>query len=165
MIFRLTAKAAAKLKEPVVSKEPRECNPYLEWYVELLYIDNVQYLLTVNAASFLCVVLPKKGIPNTATYSSRVIPAIGEVLLDINCKDIFENVIIPGANTNRFTKTASRSVLGTIKEIVFALQDEIYHRQLSSLELSVRLNRNIWRTIGYKTPPKAFKAIGQMDYI
>jgi len=158
MVFRLTEKLAKKLKEePVASKEPLRCDPYLEWYASLFRFNRAQYVITMNAASLLTVVDHGRGITDDNSYLRSVLPMIGEMLEKYDCRLIFQRVIAPNCGKIRFGKTTDKSALGSMNRMIFTIKCICEQEEISPWDMGLEVNKMIWKPIDYLTPVEAFK--------
>ena len=62
MIFRLSQKVAAKIKEPDLKTVPPAVDPFSDWHVGMFIHERLQYLIVVNSTSLFTVLLRGKGI-------------------------------------------------------------------------------------------------------
>ncbi|MCL4195363.1 MAG: hypothetical protein KJZ87_26730 [Thermoguttaceae bacterium] len=66
MIFRLSRKLAAKLKEGSLPSLPLDENPYADWSAHLFTADRTQYIIISNTKSLYSVVLYGRGITDSS---------------------------------------------------------------------------------------------------
>jgi hypothetical protein len=152
LTVRCTAKLLKRLPgEPAADPAPSTTR-LGEWYATILVEWPAQLVLLVNELTRLAVILPARPL---ATLALRIPDAVARV--------IFELGVSPGAISEErramepivFAKTASRSVLGTMNEIVFerACIREM-EPGMSDLAMSMKLARMLM-TIpphGYEVP-------------
>lgn len=152
LILRCTAKLLSRLKAPVVAAPPPSTTRLGDWYATILIWRPAHRVLLVNELTRLAVVLPAREL---STLAERIPEAVARVLLDIGVEPGVVEEERSAMTEISFAKTASRSVLGTMNEFVFYL-DELRESKphLTEHVLSTLLAQELTTIppLGYEVP-------------
>ena len=160
MIIRFTEKLAKKLKlGPITKIDDKPDNPYLEWYANYFTANRVQYVMVTNAASLLTIVMYGRGMTDNDSFLKQVTSQLGDYLKEIDCELIFSRIIAPNFGMARLSKTADRSVLGTMKLMAEILKIKLEAVELCPMDLTEYINTNNFNAIDFQQPIEAFKAL------
>lgn len=118
MLLRLTEKMARKLKTGPLPANDADHGRYLEWYANLFTVDRVQYILTTEAQSLFSIIMYGRGVTDDGIYLDRLLSELREYLFSKGNRLILERVIVPHAREITLAKTRSRSVLGSMNDMV-----------------------------------------------
>ncbi len=115
VVFRVTAKVAARLKKPLdtVVPSPSQNSIFGDWYVNLLFVNRHHLLLLVSEKTLLPVLMSAKEM---ASFPTRFPVALNELLLAFKIPSSKIEVELKRLEQWRFAKTASRQVLGTMND-------------------------------------------------
>ena len=156
MLLRFTEKLSKKLKTGSLTKVEEEPGPYLNWYAHLFTANRVQYILTTEAKSLLTLVMYGRGISDDGIYIKYLLSEMREYLADTGNRLIFERIIAPKTGKITLSKTKSKSVLGSMNDMVKISKIYLEREEMSPWDLSERVNRIPFKAIGYKRPKEAF---------
>ncbi len=159
MIFHCTEKMRKKLHLPPLTQVADETGPHLRWYVNVFTAQRVQYVLTTNAASLLSVVLPGRGLTDGAAYQRAFLESLGTCLGELEQRLVFERVILPGSAAVVYSKTANRSVLGTMKEMAYECSYGMEYQGMDAGDVTRRLNKTPYTANKYKYPREVFASL------
>ena len=148
--LRCTQKLLRRLKRPAKRETGSPTTILGDWYVNLLYTRPHQLVLCVNERSLLSVILMARDLDSLIPRFQR---GVFELLMAIGIPSHAVQAEGREMKEVAFGKTASRSVLGSMKEITFALRLELDRSPLSSpLELSLFLSTVLMGGIGMRCP-------------
>jgi hypothetical protein len=106
-----------------------------DWYANVVYVERRPYVLAVSERTLLPVVFPLKGVKDLRAV---LIVHVEEVLGALGLGAARVKVEIDAMRQGHIAKTASRSVLGSLKDFAFLMEAWWEHEQ-SLLSMSVRL--------------------------
>ena len=159
MIFRLSQKLAAKLKILPKVCLPLDANPFADWSAHLFTAQRTQYFIITNTASLYSVLMYGKGILDDGQFLNAALSALREFLPADGNEFIFRKFIAPVSGKVRFSKALSRSVTGSVNDLVYHATMWMVERELSPFDASFKLNDIPFSALGYKNPREAFKAM------
>jgi hypothetical protein len=117
MIFRLSEKLKAKIKEVTLTPLPLDENPFADWSAGLFLVGRSQYILLTNTKSLYSTVLPGKGITDDKTFIERALSSIRE-FMDADAQEgVYERLVVPVSGSVQFAKTLNRSVTGSMNDM------------------------------------------------
>jgi hypothetical protein len=169
MIFRLSEKLSTKIKTGAVSAVTLDENPYADWSAHLFTADRTQYILVSNTKSLYSTVLYGKGITNDNQFINRALSSIREFMKGDGQAFAYHRFIAPSCGTIRFAKALSRSVTGSMNELIAAAAMWLTKGDLAPYDVGFRLNDLLLSSLaepngdGYATPRAAFKALLAAD--
>lgn len=165
MIFRLSRKLAAKLKEGSLPSLPLDENLYADWSAHLFTADRTQYIIVSNTKSLYSVVLYGKGITNSSQFIDRSLSMLREFMEDDGQAFVYQRFIAPASSSVQFAKALDRSVTGSINELVMFAKAWLEKGELSPHDVGFELNTILLSAIApskraaYGRPNEAFKAM------
>jgi len=162
MLIRFTQKLSKKLKIGSLTKVEDDPGPFLEWYAHIFTANRVQYLLITEARSLLSVVLYGRGITDDTIFIRSWLSFLRDYLSDKGKAFVFRNIIGPRTNQFTYSKTVSRSVLGSMNDMASVSKSMLQIRDMSPWDLAQMTNETPFKAIGYKTPLDAFD---QLKYL
>ncbi len=157
MLLRFTDKLSKKLKTGPLTKVDKDPGPYLEWYAHLFTASRTQYILTTEAKSLFTVVMYGRGVTDDGVYLKHLTSLLREHVKDTGNRLIFERVIAPKTGIVTMSKTANRSVLGSMNDMVNMCKICIQLEEPSPWDLMELINRTPFKAIKYKNPAEAFR--------
>ena len=162
MLMRFTTKLSKKLKLPPLTKVTDDPGPFLDWYANLFTANRVQYILTTEAQSLFSVVMYGRGITDDHNFIKQWLGSTRDYLTDIGKDFVFEKII--GPNTGQFTlsKTLSKSVLGSMNDMVSVAKFMLRTRDMSPRDLAEMINETPFKAIDHNAPIHAFN---QMKFL
>ena len=156
MILRFTEKLSKKLKTGPITKVERDPGPFLEWYAYLFSANRTQYILVTEAKSLLSVVMYGRGVVDDKIFINHFLSFLREYLDEKGNRLIFERVIAPNSGQIIISKTTSRSVLGSMNDMVSMSKFTLQRKDVSPMYLKERINKTPFKAIGYQSPLEAF---------
>ena len=165
MIIRFTQKLAKKLKIGSLDETNDDPGPFLEWYAHLFTADRTQYILTTEAKSLLSVVFYGRGITDDTEFLSHWLSYTREYLAEIGKSFVFKNFIGPNTDHFIYAKTQSKSILGSMNDMISVSKVMIPIRDMSPWDVSRMINETPFKAIGYKRPFDAFNDLKKLKMI
>lgn len=159
MIIRFTEKLSKKLKLGKINKIEKFPGPYLEWYAHLFSFQRTQYILTTEASSLYTTVMYGRGIVDDNRFLQQFFSLLHEHLEYIDCRVIFERIIVPRSAQISLSKTINKSVIGSINDMVNMSKLMLERDDMSPFDLSGLINRTPFKYIEYQSPTDAFKGL------
>ena len=156
MIFHFTNKLRKKLHIPELTQVDVATGKHLRWYANLFTAQRVQYILTTNAASLFSVVIYGRGLTDSGDYHRQFLSELRDHLEDLELRLVYERVIAPKAGEITLAKTADRSVLGSMNDMVSNCKSRLECGESSPWHLTRDLNGTPFGAIGYGFPRKVF---------
>jgi len=155
VVIHLTEKLRKKLHVPMLESTPVETSAHLRWYANTFTAQRTQYLLATNAASLYSVVWYGRGFTENSAFIQHFLQRLGDQMADDGLRLIFERCISSHVNSVALLKTADRSVLGSMNDMVQACKFMLQSRDMSPVELSEMLNNTPFKALGYRQPKEA----------
>jgi hypothetical protein len=159
LVVHATGKLARKLRVPELTAVASETRPHLVWYANVFTAERVQYILTTNAVSLYSVVIPGRRITDDTAYVTQFVQTLCEHLEDDGVEPIFERCIAPYTGDVILAKTVSRSVLGSMNDMVNSSKYLFARGDTTPWDVSKQINDTPYGGIGYGFPNKAFKSM------
>jgi len=159
MIIRLTKKLADKLKINLSKDCKYELNPIGEWYGHLFTANRIQYILFTNAYSLYSSIIPGKGIITIKNFIDTIFANLYKQLENDGLEIIVEKYISPNIEKINVCKTNNRGVLGSMNDMIFQSKYFLTEYNLSTIEISKRLNETIFGYIKYERPLSVLKQL------
>ena len=158
MIIHITNKVQKKLHVSLATAFPGQDDGYQRWYANLFRANRRQNILTTNAASLYSVVLPGQGITNAGAYQQALWPALEQQLKADSMPPIYQSHIAPYTDNMVFVKTANRSVLGSMNNMVEMMSYLLEREDLnfSLLQIGSKMNTCFFKTIEEHRPKEVF---------
>jgi hypothetical protein len=128
MILRATKKLATKLNINSLRDFEGQITALEEWYGDSFSVGNLEFILLTNAFSLYSKLIPGKGITDLR---------------------IFEEAI---ANRILVYKTANRSVVGSMNDMISHTKFYMTNYKMSLSEISDKLNKMPFSYLKYKSP-------------
>jgi hypothetical protein len=160
MIFRPTQRLCTKIKAGPLSEAPQHDNPYADWSARLFTVDRAQYVLLTNTPSLYSLLMPGRGITEETTFLDHAIEAMRHYMQDDGLSLIFSNFIVPATGAVSFHKPLSRSVTGSMNEMVFEAKYFMSSGDFSIFDVNERLNETPHASLKFAFAREAFKRLG-----
>ena len=157
MILRFTGKLSKKLKTGPLSKIDEDPGSYLDWYANLFTAQRYQYILVTEAKSLLSVVMHGGGVTDGDKFIKQFLSQLHEYLNDTGNRLIYERIIVPQTGVMKMSKTASKSVLGSMNDMINLSKVYLEDEEIGPWDLMKKLNRTPFKAINYSYPEEAFR--------
>jgi hypothetical protein len=161
MIFRLSTKLAAKLNVKPSKVLPLDENPFADWSGHVFTAERTQFLIFTNTASLYSTVLYGRGIANDSHFIERAMSSLREFIEDDGLSFIYQRYIAPSSATVQFSKALSRSVTGSMNDLIFHAKVWLTEGELSPHDTAFKLNDIPFSPFKYRKPREVFT--GQLD--
>lgn len=159
MVFRLSAKLAAKLHTEPCPAMPLALNPYADWSAHLFTADRTQYILLSNTASLYSTVFYGRGFTHGDVFLDRAMGHLGGYLRGDGFEPVYEHHVVPEAGRILLCGALSRSVTGSMSDLVRLAKRHLVEQGRSPDETAHRLNETPMSRLGYGHPRAAFAAL------
>jgi Domain of unknown function (DUF6933) len=156
VLLHFTEKLRKKLRIPELTQVEVATGKHLRWYANLFTVQRVQYILTTNTAALFSVVIYGRGITDDADYIRQFLSELRDHLDNLELRLVYERVIAPRTGQITLAKTADRSVLGSMNDMVNQCKFELGRGEPSPWDLTLGLNETPFSAIGYQSPRQAF---------
>lgn len=165
MIFRPSQKLNSKIKAGALLAAPLDGNPYADWSAHLFTVNRTQYVILSNTKSLYSCVMYGAGITMEGQFVERALTTIREFLEDDGQQFIYRKFIAPLSESVQFARALSRSVTGSMNDLINHATHWLIEEDLSPHELGFRLNDVLLSALamgksrGYGKPNEAFKLL------
>ena len=165
MILRLSQKLNTKIKAGKLTAMPLDENPYADWSCHLFTADRTQYIILSNTKSLYSCVMYGRGISNDSVFIERAMSTLREFMEDDGQAFVYQKFIAPTSGTVSFAKALSRSVTGSMNELVESARIWLADGVMSPHEVGFHLNGILLSVLasetshGYGKPNEAFKLL------
>ena len=163
IILRLTNKVLKEFgkEKPMLGEVEEEASSIGEWYVHLFYFSRQKCLIFTNAGSLFSFVVhgvSRKDIKNIENLFRR---ELSRALFDENfnaqeMKNIMDNI-----NEAKFAKTANRSVLGSMNDLIrhyeYLKSRSMVQGDMDDAGLQCEINKTPMSALKYDYPIERFK--------
>lgn len=165
MILRFSQKLAARLKAGALKPAPLDEAPVADWTSHIFFFDRTPYILVSNTAALYSVVLYAKGITNDRIFITSLMTSLREAMAADGLATAYDRFIAPHAGTIRLASAYSRSVTGSMTELIKCAKVFLCDDDLSPFELGGQLNDLLLSPLaseksrGYGKPREAFQTL------
>lgn len=156
MILRFSTKLAVKLKLTPTKVLPLDPNPFADWSAHLFTASRAQFLIVTNTASLYSTVLYGRDITNDSHFIERGLGLLHEFMEDDGLSFIYQRFIAPSSATVQFSKALSRSVTGSMNDLIVHAKMWLTEGDLSPHDTSFKLNDIPFSPLKYRTPREVF---------
>ncbi len=156
MVIHFTNKLRKKLHIPELTQVDEATGKHLRWYANLFTAQRVQYILTTNAASLFSVVIYGRGLTDSGDYHRLFLSELRDNLEPLELGLVYERVIAPKTGEIVLAKTADRSVLGSMNDMVSSCKWRLEGDELPPWQLTQGLNGTPFGALGYGFPREVF---------
>lgn len=170
MILRISQKLNAKIEAGKLDQLSLDENPYADWSCHLFTADRTQYIIMSNTPSLYSCVMYGKGITDDSRFIERVLSTIREFMEDDGQSFVYQRFIAPSSATVSFAKALSRSVTGSMNELVAEAKLWLVEEDLSPHDVGFKLNDTLLSRLGdgparkHRTPSDTFKLLADFDH-
>lgn len=165
MILRFSQKLGSRLKAGTLKPLPMDAAPIADWTSHIFFSGRTPYILVSNTAALYSTVLYAKGITNDSIFIVRFMAALRELMEADGLAFAYDRFIMPRTGLIRFASTFSRSVTGSMNELVSSAQVLLADEETSPFGLGFRLNDMLLSASttdearDYGKPRDAFRAL------
>lgn len=165
MILRFSQKLGSRLKTGTLKPLPMDAAPVADWTSHLFFFDRTPYILVSNTKTLYSTVLFAKGITNDSVFIIRAMNHLREFMEADGMAFAYDRFIMPRTGLIRFASTFSRSVTGSMNELVNYSKVFLADEETSPFDLGFRLNDTLLSAAvsedhrDYGKPRDAFRAL------
>jgi hypothetical protein len=165
MIFRFSQKLGSRLKAGTLKPLPMDAAPIADWTSHIFFAGRTPYILVSNTATLYSTVLDAKGITNHSDFIVRYMAALRDFMEADGLAFAYDHFIGPRTGLIHFASTFSRSVTGSMNELIAFAQVLLADEETSPFDLGFRLNDLLLSASStdeardYGKPRDAFRAL------
>jgi hypothetical protein len=165
MIFRLSQKLNTKIKAGTLDTVPLDANPYADWTAHIFAVNRTLYSILSNTKSLYSCVMYGAGITNESVFIERALSTIRDFMEADGQEFAYRKFIAPDSASVQFAKALSRSVTGSMNDLINHATYWLVEDDLSPHDLGFRLNDTLLSALatdksrGYGKPNEAFKLL------
>lgn len=163
MIVRLSQKIATKIKLSPTRVLPLHSNPFADWSAHVFTADRAQYVMLTNTASLYTTLLHGRGISSDNALLVRGFGQLREFMIDDGQEFIYRRLIAPATSEVHFSKALSRSVTGSMNDLIFHAKVWLTEGELAPHDVGFKLNDIPMGALDYAKPRERFKSLGAGD--
>ena len=156
MIIRLTQRLAKKIKISPSLNHSIDVNAYADWSAHLFTSERAQYIIVSNTTSLYSIVMHGGGITDSNKFIQSILSFMSDFMQREGQEFLFRRLIVPESQEVIFSKSANRSVLGSMNDFISTAKFLLIERELSPFEMSQIINETPMSILGYDSPKDAF---------
>ncbi|TVX96267.1 DUF6933 domain-containing protein [Cohnella terricola] len=149
--LRLTKELLKDMKTTPIEK--MSLPPLLSWHVNIYNLNKRKHIVFVNDLTRLAIIIDGIRTGQLERLKEKFLLTLREYLLREGVEENLINTYLEYGNEVVISKSNNRSVLGTMKEVTFFIEDDFN----DNTERLKWLNRLIHKPIDYKKPIKLFE--------
>jgi hypothetical protein len=159
LTLRPTKMLARRLHLNVPTAPPPVTNRVADWCAHEFTAARHPYLLFWNTAAFLPVLVQGRGLRDNHDLIMRLIDGLKLVMSGNDLEFHFQRWIAPELNEVQWAPIPTRSVLGTMNDLMLMAKYHLAERDESPMELSQLLAKAPLSALGMNSPAKAFRSL------
>lgn len=153
IILRLTKDLMKDMK--TIPVEDVHAASLLSWHVNIYNLNKRKHIVFVNDLTRLAIIIDGIRTGQIDRLKDKFMLTLREYLLREGVNESLINTYIANGTEVFISKTNNRSVLGTMKEVTWFIEDDF----IDNIERLKWLNRMIHKPIDYKEPIVLFKEL------
>lgn len=151
IILRLTKDLLKDMK--IAPVEEIHAASLFSWHVNIYNLNKRKHIVFVNDLTRLAIIIDGIRTGQIERLKDKFMLTIREYLLQEGVHESWIHIYLEHGTEIVLSKTNNRSVLGTMKEVTWFIEDDFIH----NIERLKWLNRRIHKPIDYKEPIAFFK--------
>ena len=165
MILRFSIKLGSRLRVGTLKPLPLDDAPVADWTGHVFFFRRTPYILLCNTATLYSAVIYAKGITNDSIFLTQVLTTLRDAMEADGLAFAYERFIVPRTGLVHLASTLSRSVTGSMNELVNYAKAVLADDEVSPFDLGFRLNDLLLSASStdesrpYGTPRDAFRAL------
>ena len=165
MILRFSQKLGTRLKAGTLKPLPMDDAPVADWTSHLFFFERTPYMLVSNTKTLYSTVLFATGITNDSVFIVRAMNHLREFMEADGMAFAYDRFIMPRTGLIRFASAFSRSVTGSMNELIGYAKVFLADEETSPFDLGFRLNDTLLSAAvsgedrDYGKPRDAFRAL------
>jgi len=137
----------------VTPSEENNTDPFLSWHVNIYNLNKRKHIVFVNDLTRLAIIMDGIRTGQLERLKEKFMITLREYLLREGVNESLINRYLANGKEVVISKTNNRSVLGTMKEVTWFIEDDFQ----DNIERLKWLNKMIHKPIEYKEPINYFK--------
>lgn len=163
MIIRVTQKLEKKLKLKSLPRLERDTSHFSDWHTNLIKLGQYQIILLTNTHSLVSFVFRGAGLNNTKSFIEKMMKSIHEYLTYWDLPGIDIDKIIKIEDGIVFSKTESRSVLGSMNDFAYYVSYTGFEGSIYLGDVSLKINMMPMSMIDMNYPMDRFLKLSGVD--
>lgn len=159
LTLRPTKMLARRLHLTVPATPPPVANRVADWCAHEFTAQRHRYLLFWHTAAFLPVLVPGRGVRDEHDLIMQLADGLKLVMDGTDLEFHHRRWIAPELGAMQWAPIPSRSVLGTMNDLMRIAKYHIIEGDESPVELSLRLSETPLTALGMNSPEKAFRSL------
>lgn len=159
LTLRPTKMLARRLKLEVPATPPLVANRVADWCAHEFTAVRHRYLLFWNTAAFYPVLVHGRGVRDDHDLIERLVDGLKLVLGGTELEFHYQRWIAPELGEVQWAPIPSRSVLGTMNDLMLMAKYHLEFRDESPVEVALRLAEAPLSALGMASPAKAFRSL------
>jgi len=159
LTLRPTKMLARRLHLTVPATPPPVVNRVADWCAHEFRAERRRYLLFWNTAAFLPVLVDGRGVRDDHDLIMRLADGLKLVTDGTELAFHYQRWIAPELGTVQWAPIPSRSVLGTMNDLMLMAKYRLAAGEESPVELSLRLAETPLSALGMNSPDRAFRSL------
>jgi len=140
MIFRLSQKLADRVKVSGPPALPPAADPLTDWSAHLFNVSRAQYIFACNTKSLYSILICARGVNDSRALIVSVLRAIADAMEADGLRDAYQHRIAPASGVVEFGKTISRSVTGSMNDLIQVSKWMLADETVSLHEVGLQIN-------------------------
>jgi hypothetical protein len=159
LTLRPTKILARRLHLNVPAVPPPVTNRVADWCAHEFRVARHRYLLFWNTAAFLPVLMDGRGVRDDHDLILRLAGGLKLVMGGTELEFHYQRWIAPELGIVQWAPIPSRSVLGTMNDLMIMAKYHLDAGDQSPVELSLRLAETPLSALGMNSPDRAFRSL------
>jgi hypothetical protein len=165
MILRFSQKLSSRLKAGTLKPLPMDDAPVADWTSHLFFFERTPHILVSNTKTLYSTVLYAKGITNDSVFISRFMSHLRAFMEADGMAFAYDRFISPRTGVIHLASTFSRSVTGSMNELIGYAKVFLADEETSPFDLGFQLNDTLLSAAvsaedrDYGKPRDAFRAL------
>lgn len=164
VVLRLSGKLGTKIKIAPKAVLPLDVNPLADWSGHLFTANRTQYLILTNTASLYSAIGYARGMTNDSAFIVAALAIIRGDMADDGFEETYLQRIVPETGTVRFSKAFSRSVTGSMNDMIRCWKFQLERGEESPFEVAHRMNDMPMKALKYSNPREVFASFVEQQF-
>lgn len=159
VVLRLSGKLGTKIKIAPKAVLPLHVNPLADWSGHVFTASRTQYLILTNTASLYSAIGYARGMTNESAFIVAALARIRDAMTDDGFEGTYLQCLVPETGTVRFSKAFSRSVTGSVNDMIQCWKFLLDRGEEAPFEVAHRMNDMPMKALNYRKPLEAFTSL------
>lgn len=159
MILRLSDKMSKRIGLRPIESLPLSANPFADWSSHVFAVGRSEYILSTNTATLYSVIYEARGIKGETAFRSNMLAQLRAAMIDDGFEFHYKRLIDVESDTVSYSKAFSRSVIGSMNDMVEMATFSIEVQRKTLTETFQVLNGTTFSVLERKSPRTAFQRL------